>query len=512
MNQTTPSSCHREYDVLLINPPFPQRHGAGLIPPIGLAYLASALREQGAQPTILDLATLAPGYDMENPEPMIAELESFFATNDAGALRLVGIGPLVTASLRSTKEIIAVCRDHTTASIVLGGPLCAVPGISEVVDSYLRADYFVAGDGESPIVELWRAASRCCLPLIGKGIGRPGEQPPAPNREPILDSLALPARDLLDTFAYCASSRRSTTAGSVTAAFLSRGCPYSCSFCAAPLSSGKLVRRLTASRIADELSSCAAAGNTHIIFYDDCLFVRSPRLDGRIQEFTEAISRSSWRGTYQLELRCDAVVSLSEASIRGLIESGCRQLNLGIEKGQSQHLDRLRKRLSPEVARDAVNRVAETVIRVAGTFIVGGPDESADDLDSTIDFATSLPLDYAQFNPLAIYPGTRLYDEVYGAERAHDWLDMCLDSDVAPRGDILWQSRSQPLSAIIAVIAEGYHRFYDGLRLRRLLSKVPAVERSIIEQAYDTLSRDRACSWSNSEAPTTHCAPPLYGS
>jgi radical SAM superfamily enzyme YgiQ (UPF0313 family) len=281
----------------------------------------------------------------------------------------------------------------------------------------------------------------------------------------------------------------------MTAAFVSRGCPYSCSFCAAPLSSGKAVRHLSSARITEEIVECGLAGFTDIIFYDDCLFIRSPKLEDKVLQFSEAVKTARWNGRFQLELRCDAVLALSDRAISALVEAGCRQINMGIEKAQTGQLQRLRKRLSPEVAREACQRIASTSMRAAATFILGGPGETNEDLDLTVDFALSLPLDFAHFNPLALYPGTTLFEEQFGPTASADWLSTCLDLGLAPLGDILWRSHDLPLDTITDAIAGAYRRFYSPPRLNRLLAKLPKGEHIAVALAYEVLATERARSW-----------------
>ena len=151
------------------------------------------------------------------------------------------------------------------------------------------------------------------------------------------------------------------------------------------------MRRLSRERISDELKSCAELGYTDLIFYDDCLFIRSPRLNHRVLEFCDAAESSGWRGTYQMELRCDAVVSLSDEALRALTATGCRQINMGIEKAHTSRLALLEKRLTPDVAREACERLSSSGIRGAGTFILGGVEESPRILEETVEFALSLP-------------------------------------------------------------------------------------------------------------------------
>lgn len=458
---------------------------------MGLCYLAAALRLARAQPQILDLAAEFPDYHFGEREGPLEKLQGVLSQIDP---KLIGIGPLTTATLQPTQELLEVCRVHSRATLVVGGPLCAAPGISLVVGTYLDADAYVSGDGEGPILNLYTRALRGLSPELGLGIGLPGAPEPNPFREEDLDALPVPARDLLP-YAYHASARRTLQGDRVTSAFLSRGCPYSCSFCAAPLSSGKRVRRFSAPRIAAELAACAAAGFGTVIFYDDCLFVRSPKLNGRVLEFCDALRASGWRGTYQLELRCDAVEVLSDETFEALVATGCRQVNMGIEKGHVAQLAQIRKRLSPDVARSACERVSAAGIRAAGTFIVGGVGESENEVRETIEFALSLPLVYAHFNPLAVYPGTQLFREVFPELPANRWLHLCLDDSIAPMGDILWRSKELPIEVSLKAVSEAYRQFYSADRLAWALGKAPSSEHEFIRSSYATLASERSHSW-----------------
>jgi hypothetical protein len=147
----------RKCDVLLVNPPYPMRRGGGLVPPIGLCYLASVLREKGAKPGILDLAVRFPESSLSNVGNAAGALVDVLRQMSPGLPILIGIGPLVTATLQSTRHLVSTCRRITSSPIVLGGPLCAVPGIGAVNQTFLRADFVVAGDGEGPITRLWRS-------------------------------------------------------------------------------------------------------------------------------------------------------------------------------------------------------------------------------------------------------------------------------------------------------------------------------------------------------------------
>ena len=98
----------------------------------------------------------------------------------------------------------------------------------------LPADIFVRGEGEATTVEIaGRLASGQSLDGILGTVTGAGRAPDRPPRED-LDSLPLPARDLLDFERYLSApglirGRASARHASVMAG---RGCRYRCTFCA----------------------------------------------------------------------------------------------------------------------------------------------------------------------------------------------------------------------------------------------------------------------------------------
>ena len=172
-----------------------------------------------------------------------------------------------------------------------------------------------------PIERIWRAVRDGRPPIAladVPGIGVPGSKRTSAYWASDLDSVPVPDRGLVGE--STASARRSIHDGRTTAAFLSRGCPYSCTFCAAPITSGRRVRRFSRQRVIAEVKSCQENGYDTIIFYDDCLFVRGAQLNARIDEFASSLSAAGWSGAYQLELRADAVVAMSAEALESLVD------------------------------------------------------------------------------------------------------------------------------------------------------------------------------------------------
>jgi radical SAM superfamily enzyme YgiQ (UPF0313 family) len=143
--------------------------------------------------------------------------------------------------------------------------------------------------------------------------------------------------------------------------------------------------------------------------------------------------------------------------------------------------------------------VTSSGIRAAGTFILGGIGETPEDLAATIDFACSLDLVFAQFNPLAVYPGTLLFRQAYGETR--DWLSLCLDDELAPFGDILWRSPQVSIEQIAHMLHGAYNSFYSEERLKRVLERTPPEEHSALKASYQRLRDSRARSWATLSSP-----------
>ena len=150
-------SCRaaNEIDVLLINPPYAQRYGSGVVPPMGLAYIAAWLRQDSVSVAIADLAAAFQTHDLPNSTD-VAKVTNDVLQSLPNLPRLIGIGPLVTANLRAAHTIVETCRQICAAPIFVGGPLAAVPGFQTVATTYLNVNGYVCGDGERPMGAIWQ--------------------------------------------------------------------------------------------------------------------------------------------------------------------------------------------------------------------------------------------------------------------------------------------------------------------------------------------------------------------
>jgi radical SAM superfamily enzyme YgiQ (UPF0313 family) len=99
--------------------------------------------------------------------------------------------------------------------------------------------------------------------------------------------------------------------------------------------------------------------------------------------------------------------------MREISRAGCKLLYLGIESANQRILDQYNKMTTPQQSEEAVRSARKAGMDlIMGTFIVGGPDETREEIRNTLDFAKKLDIDIPQFNVLGIHPGMDLWDDL----------------------------------------------------------------------------------------------------
>jgi anaerobic magnesium-protoporphyrin IX monomethyl ester cyclase len=413
-------------DVILIHPPYHQRTGGGLMPPIGLAYLASSLNECGYSCKIID-ATIH-FHSLEENDLLMYEkwlsnqLVEFMPT------LLIGIGPCTTPALRGiikTKNVIEKTYPHTP--LIYGGPFPTLKSQIPFFFNYLNATAVVRGDGEKPIVHIADTLSRVSPRYPAKGVVWAPNSITEINIEKDLDKIRLPSRSALENNQYYPSLRRDRFDGEITTSiFFSRGCPYKCSFCSSPASGGVYRKRSTENLLLEIIDCIENFQIKNYIFYDDCLFIKSKDVEKKIEHFCDELLSLSEKIQWQMEMRGDVLSTLSEYTFTKLQEAGCIQINIGIEKTTNDHLLEINKNLLISEVVEACTKTKKFApnIVLAGTFILGGVSETVESINSSIDFACKLPLDFAHFSPLQVYPETEIFHTAFPELKSEEFPDL----------------------------------------------------------------------------------------
>ncbi|MFH1821274.1 MAG: radical SAM protein, partial [Methanobacteriota archaeon] len=93
--------------------------------------------------------------------------------------------------------------------------------------------------------------------------------------------------------------------------------------------------------------------------------------------------------------------------------AGCKTIYFGIESASQKVLDYYGKAITPEINRRAVSNGKKAGIEnIIGSFIVGAPIETREDVKKTFDFILGLSgMDFPQMNVLNLSPGMELWNE-----------------------------------------------------------------------------------------------------
>lgn len=163
-----------------------------------------------------------------------------------------------------------------------------------------------------------------------------------------------------------------------------RGCPYNCSFCGAAVSANPdiTIRTRNPHNIIDEMQQLRATGVTAFRFVDD-LFLGARRVIDTMMCAFAAQRVGEW-AVWDATGRINVLHRAPDATLDLLAANGLREVALGIESGSDRMLAYIDKRITPDMARTVVRRLAQRGIGVKGYFILGFPTEIRAEIDATV--------------------------------------------------------------------------------------------------------------------------------
>lgn len=384
----------------------------GMLPPMGIMYLASYLRA-----THNDLQ-----LEIRATDGLVRNLEQTFSEVRAFAPDILCVSHLTAASLGAYELIAMAKREKPDLIVITGGPHSSA--LPEDVLERSVADVVVIGEGEVTLSELVRivaregklnpadleAVSGIAFRDAAGGIQRTSTRPYAD-----LDSLTFPARDILpreDYHGYYLAKRRPAAP-----MMISRGCPADCVFCAN--GHWKLckpyVRVRSPKNVVDEMEQLRELGYREVQDMGDEL---NNNVKNAVAICEEMLSRRmdlSW-------ITCLRAHPLSDELVQLMARSGCWLVNLGIESGNPETLRGIGKNVTKQQIEDACRLLQKHGIKVQGLLMLFNVWESDDHLqyesvamtENTLRFAEKLVdqrlVDYIGWSITTPYPGSELYD------------------------------------------------------------------------------------------------------
>lgn len=340
--------------------------------PLGLAFLSSYLKKY------------LPGTIVKISVGVSSELDRFKPD-------VVGISAVTQnfgIAMRYAEE-----AKRKGCVVVLGG--VHISTLPESLPPYV--DVGVIGEGEETFLEILKRYPQRDFGSI-KGVVFYKDDTSlivTQPREPIedLDSIPFPDRSILkiDKHAYIMTSR---------------GCPFRCRFC----SSSRFwrgVRFASAEYVADEISLLVREfAVERITIYDDLFTAKKSRLRRLVEllEKEQIVSR--------VKFSCSSRANITdEETICLLKRMGVVSIGFGLESGNERILQFLKGddiRLADSI--HAISLAKKHQLFVNGSFIIGLPDETREEILDTYNFMKALQLDSTDVYVLTPFPGTYFWE------------------------------------------------------------------------------------------------------
>jgi radical SAM superfamily enzyme YgiQ (UPF0313 family) len=186
----------------------------------------------------------------------------------------------------------------------------------------------------------------------------------------------------------------------------SRGCPYTCDFCVAPIHQGHKFRERSAKVLVDQIErTYRELGVEFFYLWGDTVTLNVKSFTAFCDELIARKLPIHWFGNARADNLTDP------AFVHRLKQAGCWMLALGIESESEDIRKDMSKRLERQKIKTAFANMRQAGIKSFAFFIYGYPGESAATMDQTTNYAIELDPDFANFYPAVPYPGTALYEK-----------------------------------------------------------------------------------------------------
>jgi anaerobic magnesium-protoporphyrin IX monomethyl ester cyclase len=378
-------------------------------PPYSLLVIAALLREQGASLRLVDLTA-----EGRTTASLVDELK-----RDGFMPELV-VFPSTTPTLHAdTAEMIAFKRAFGATLVCFGPHASTVP--VEAMRQVPDVDVMVVGEPEDPVMALACSASLTDLEgIAGITWRRPDGTIVAPTGQGAFagfKSMPFPAWDQLPLGNY----RLPMVSESYVIVETSRGCPYACDFCVAPIHQGHKFRERDPKALVDEIERAKRElGVRYFYLWGDTVTLNQKTFSAFCEELIARDLGIQWFGNARADNLTDP------AFVHRLRRSGCWMLAMGIESSSPEIRKDMVKRLEEQKIRTAFANLRDAGIKSFAFFIYGYPGDTPASMEATTEYAIDLSPDFANFYPAVPYPGTALYEKVRkdGMLASEDWSKM----------------------------------------------------------------------------------------
>src|SRR3989344_49161 len=413
------------------------------MPPLGIAWLAAVLRENGFKYVVL-IDSMANHYSNAD----ILELLKKEGPDIVG----ISFGTQIRFSAFDLIRLIK--ESFPDAPVAVGGPHPTLTA-QDTLENIPEIDFAVRGEGEISFLNLVKSieAGKDYSVIRGISFRDNGKVIHNPPELPIhdLDALPFPARDLLPIEKYDKTTilSKKRTLNIMT----SRGCPYWCVYCSTSEQWGHRIRHRSPKNVVDEIESIFKDYPfiEGMRFFDDVFTMDKKRVIGICDE----ILRRKLNFVWECEARANTI---DRELVAGMRRAGCEFIDLGIESGSDRVLKNIKKGITVEQAIAAAKTIKEAGIGLKAFFMHGLPGETYEDIKKTVFLSRylyyNLGVEGTTQGISIIYPGTELeamakemgtlpkdfsWAKYYERDRSYPPLDPCIFMPVFEQPNLTYE-------------------------------------------------------------------------
>lgn len=357
-------------------------------PPIGILYIAAVLRKAGYEVHIID--AFAMNLDIDDTVAKIMLIQPDY----------VGIScnysPLHNVTLRIANEI---KRKSENINIFVGGNHATASSGKLLLQSKGNIDVICLGQGEKSVLSYITSMDKGTdftgipgISYIFDGVEHRNELFEIIEN---LDELPFPAYDLVDMRMY---ERYNIIA--------SRGCPYSCTYCASNVIVNRKVRYRSATDIVDEIEMLIKNYGEKMVWFSDDTFTANLKFANSLMD---EIEKRKIKFVWSCLTR---VNNTSISLIKKMKKNGCRYISYGIESGNNYILSSMNKMITKEEIINTIQLTKEAEIEVYTFFLIGYPGETLKTVEDSFDLIAEAKPDGASFAIVIPLPGTEMWRQL----------------------------------------------------------------------------------------------------
>ena len=372
--------------ILFINPST-SRYARSVSVPLGLLSIASYLEHNGHTVRIYDRTV--------DKTDMNTVLDEFVP-------ELAGISLISYKSITDTLEIAEQLKNRD-CPVIVGGPLASV--LTELTLKFNYIDAVSLGEGEETWLELaeyYDSAKGSLNDIKGLAFRDNNGNVVFTEEREFIDLSILPPLnwELINVPKYFQASYGCKK---MLYLYAAKGCPHSCTFCYNKDFHRCTYRKRPLKVLLDEIQHLVTVYGMDGVYFADEMWCRNRNEMHEICDSLKALALDFVWG-------CQTRIGLfNEEDFRYMAQSGCRWIFFGIESGSKAVLERINKRINYEKITDTFRDCKKAGIVSIGSFIVGFPDETAEDLKETVKLINTLDTSLINLNYLALIPGSEIY-------------------------------------------------------------------------------------------------------